>query len=61
MFSKPGSGPAVLRKVSQEAKKLDPGKRRDFLKKGLTMAGGVIAGTSLASTLSASENNLPPN
>ncbi len=61
MFSKPGSGPAVLRKVSEEAKKVDPAKRRDFLKKGLAVAGGAIAGTSFASTISAADNNLPPN
>ncbi len=61
MFSKPGSGPAVLRKVTQEASKVDPAKRRDFLKKGLMVAGGAIAGTQFASTLHASQNNLPPN
>ena len=61
MFSKPGSGPAVLRKVTQEASKIDPAKRRDFLKKGLVVAGGAIAGVQFASTLSAAENNLPPN
>ena len=61
MFSKPGSGPAVLRKVTQEASKVDPAKRRDFLKKGLMVAGGAIAGTQFASTLHAAQNNLPPN
>ena len=61
MFSKPGSGPAVLRKVSLEAAKVDPAKRRDFLKKGLAVAGGAIVGAPLASTLSAADNNLPPN
>jgi len=61
MFSKPGSGPAVLRKVTQEASKVDPARRRDFLKKGLMVAGGAIAGTQFASTLHASQNSLPPN
>ncbi len=61
MLSKPGSGPAVMRDVAQAAAKVDLSKRRDFLKKGLVMAGGAIAGVPFASTLSAAQNNLPPN
>ena len=61
MFSKPGSGPAVLRKVRQEASKVDPAKRRDFLKKGLAVAGGAMVGVPFATTLAAQENNLTPN
>ena len=47
MFSKPGSGPAVLRKVTQEASKVDPARRRDFLKRGLWLQVALLRVRSL--------------
>ena len=51
----------LLQKVSEEGQKLPLPERRNFLKNGLFLAGGAIAGGALSRQANAAEANLPPN
>ncbi len=51
----------MLRKVAAEGEKLPVEERRKFLKNGLVLAGGVLAGAGIGGRTDAAENGLPPN
>ena len=51
----------LLQRVSEEGQKLPLEERRNFLKNGLLLAGGVIAGGAMAAKARAANENLPPN
>ena len=61
MTSKTDSTAGLLQRVSAEAQKLPQAERRNFLKNGLLLAGGVIAGGALSANARAAAENLPPN
>ncbi len=51
----------VLDAVAGEAQKLPLAERRNFLKNGLILAGGALAGAALGRKANAAAENLPPN
>ena len=51
----------LLKMVAREGDKLNVRERRNFLKQGLFLAGGAIAGSTLSNKAGADEANLPPN
>ena len=60
LFVKTPTG--LLKKlVATEAEKLKPRDRREFLKKGIQLAGAISAGSLLSHKAYAGEENLPPN
>ena len=59
MTSKKTTTTGLLQKVAVEGQKLPLAERRNFLKNGLMLAGGALAGVS--GRAQASDENLPPN
>ena len=51
----------LLQEVSAEGQKLPVAERRNFLKQGLLLAGGAIAGGAISQQAKAAGENLPPN
>lgn len=61
MTPKKNTTKGLLQQVAAEGEKLPAAERRNFLKNGLVLAGGVLAGTGVGIKAKASEENLPPN
>ena len=51
----------LLKEVAAEGRKLPIAERRNFLKNGLVLAGGALAGAGIGGRAQASDENLPPN
>jgi sulfane dehydrogenase subunit SoxC len=58
---KPEHTQELLQRISDEGAKLPLVERRNFLKNGLLLAGSAIAGGTVAPSVRANEENLPPN
>ncbi|MFV2090838.1 MAG: twin-arginine translocation signal domain-containing protein, partial [Pseudomonadales bacterium] len=58
MTSKKSTTLELLKKVAAEGQKLPAAERRNFLKNGLTLAAGVVAGAGLNSNANASSDAL---
>lgn len=61
MTPKNAATTGLLQKVAAEGEKLPASERRNFLRNGLVLAGGVLAGAGFGSKAQASRENLPPN
>ena len=63
MTSKKSATTDLLKKVAAEGQKLPIAERRNFLKNGLMLAGGMLAGAAANAKASDEDQpqNLPPN